>query len=67
MSLVKAKELRNLSPAELSEKKRAFEKELHECLQKKINGQLEKPHQFKLIRRQIARINTIETESKNAR
>ncbi|MBI2095967.1 MAG: 50S ribosomal protein L29 [Candidatus Omnitrophica bacterium] len=67
MSLVKAKELRNLSPVELSEKKRTLERELHECLQKKINGQLEKPHQFKLIRRQIARINTIETESKNAR
>ncbi len=66
MNSIKAKELKNLSLAELAEKKAGFEKELRECLQKKINGQLDKPHLFKVFRRQIACVNTIEREKKNA-
>ena len=59
---VKAKDLKNLSAQELNEKKDQLEKELHALRQKKIVGQLEKPHQFKVARRQIARILTIQNE-----
>ena len=46
VSQVKAKDLRGLSVAELDQKKAA----------------LEKPHQFKQIRRQVAQINTLKRE-----
>lgn len=62
MSKVKAKDLKALSAQELNEKKAQLEKELHELRQKKIVGQLEKPHQFKVARRQIARILTIQNQ-----
>ncbi len=66
MPLTKGKELRGLSADELKQKRTALEKGLNELRQKQITGQLEKPHQFKLMRRQIAQINTIEKEAKNA-
>lgn len=66
MALTKGKELRGLSADELKQKREALEKGLNELRQKQITGQLEKPHQFKLMRRQIAQINTIEKEAKNA-
>ena len=62
MSRVKAKDLRGLSLAELDQKKSTLEKEFFDLRQKKASGTLEKPHQFKLIRRQIAQINTIKRE-----
>ncbi len=62
MSKVKAKDLKALSAQELNEKKAQLEKELHELRQKKIVGQLDKPHQFKVARRQIARILTIQNQ-----
>ncbi len=67
MSVLKAKDLRNLSAHELDEKKKAIEKELFELRQKKITGQLDKPHRFKILRHEIARINTVrqEKEKKN--
>jgi len=61
----KAKDLRGLSSDELSLKKQSLEKGLNELRQKKVTGQLDKPHQFKLMRRQIAQINTIEKEKQN--
>ena len=66
MSKVKAAELRSLSAQELEQKKSGIEKELFDLRQKKVGGQLDKPHFFKQLRRQIARINTIEGEKKNA-
>ena len=62
MSRVKAKDLRGLSSAELDQKKSGLEKELFDLRQKKATGTLEKPHQFKVIRRQVAQINTIKRE-----
>ena len=62
MSRVKAKDLRGLSQAELDQKKLGFEKDLHDLRQKKSMGTLEKPHLFKITRRQIAQINTIKKE-----
>ena len=62
MSRVKAKDLRGLSKQELLQKKGALEKELHELNQKKVSGQLDKPHIFKQTRRQIAQILTLARE-----
>ena len=62
MSRVKAKDLRGLSLVELDQKKSGLEKELFDLRQKKVTGTLEKPHQFKVIRRQIAQINTVKRE-----
>ena len=59
----KAAELRNLSGLELSEKRRGLEKELFNLRQKKVSGQLDKPHFFKMIKRQIAQLHTIQSEN----
>ena len=65
MPLPKVGELRGLSPDELRQKREGLEKGLNELRQKKVTGQLDKPHQFKLLRKQVAQINTIEKEKKN--
>lgn len=65
MSTPKAAELRTLTATELDQKKQSLEKELHDLKQKKIGGQLEKPHFFKRVRKQIAQVNTIQREKKN--
>lgn len=67
MTLPKARDLRNLSAEELNQKTAALEKELHELRQKKITGQLDKPHRFKQLRRQVAQVNTIKKEMSHAR
>ena len=66
MSRVKAKDLRGLSAVELDQKRDALEKELHDLRQKKVTGQLDKPHFFKQLRRQIAQVNTVQKEKPNA-
>ena len=64
MSRVKAKDLRGLSTQELEQKRAALQKEIFELGQKKLVGQLDKPHQFSATRRQIAQINTVLREAK---
>ena len=66
MSQVKAKDLRGLSLDELNLKLAGLQKELLELRQKKITGQLDKPHAFKIARRQVAKVNTILREKKDA-
>ena len=66
MPQLKPRELRGLSLEELRMKRQEHEKTLSELRQKKITGQLDKPHEFKLLRKQIARANTIEKEKTNA-
>ncbi len=61
----KASELRNLSSSELDLKKNTLAKELYELRQKKVTGQLDKPHLFKIVRKQIAQVNTIKQEIKH--
>ena len=65
MPRIKAKDLRGLSAAELRVKRHTLEKELFELQQKKVTGQLEKPHLFKSVRRQIAQVNTVARDKKN--
>ena len=62
MALVKSNEYRSLSVVEIVQKRQSIEKSLGELNQKKVTGQLEKPHQYKLYRRQVAQLKTIEKE-----
>lgn len=62
MSQARAKDLRGLSKQELLQKRNTLEKELLDLRQKKVSGQLDKPHFFKRARRQIAQILTIVRE-----
>ncbi len=62
MSRSKVSAVRDLSAQELGAKVVSLQKELFDLRQKKITGQLEKPHQFKAIRRQIAQIHTVKKE-----
>lgn len=66
MPAVKAKELRELSDAELKERLAKLRKENFELLQKKEIGQLDRPHRFRHIRREISQLLTLSTQkSKN--
>jgi len=56
---MKAQELRNLSPEELLQKEKALLEELSAINMQRFSGRVEKPHKFKLIRKDIARIRTI--------
>lgn len=66
MAKIKTKELRNLSAAEIEQKTSELQKELLELRQKRIVGQLDKPHLFRSVKRQIARLNTIKREAQHA-
>lgn len=67
MARAKFSELLNLSAAELDQKRNALEKDLYELRQKKASGALDKPHQFRQIRKQIAQVNTAKKELQNAK
>jgi large subunit ribosomal protein L29 len=60
---MKAKELRVLSVDELKAKLQDFQKQLMELEFKRRTG-VEKPHAFKQVKRDIARIHTIIKEKK---
>lgn len=66
MARTKASDMRGLSLDELVQKRTALDKNIGELNQKKVTGQLEKPHEFKATRRQIAQIRTIEREKRHA-
>jgi len=67
MSREKEIKLRDLSLQELDAKETALRKDLFDLRQKKITGQLEKPHQFKAVRKQIAQIHTFKREKQNGK
>jgi large subunit ribosomal protein L29 len=56
---MKTKELVNLSQEELEAKKKALKVELYKINIQRYTGNVEKPHMFSKIRKDIARINTI--------
>lgn len=62
MPLTKAKDIRNYSAEELTEKIRSLKTEIFTLNQKKHIGQLDRPHRIKQVRREIAQINTIISE-----
>jgi large subunit ribosomal protein L29 len=61
---MKTQELRNLSKEELLNKEKSLKEELYKMNLQRYGGQVEKPHKFSLIKRDIVRIKTILTENK---
>ena len=64
---MKPKELRNLSEAELLQKEKTLIEELFKLNQQRYGGRVEKPHMFSLIKKDIARIQTILGEKKETK
>lgn len=60
------KEIRDLSPDEITTKLREVRAELLQLRLKKHTGQVEKPHLLRFLRKDIARLETILTEKKRA-
>ncbi|MDD3087361.1 MAG: 50S ribosomal protein L29 [Candidatus Omnitrophica bacterium] len=55
----KAKDLVNLSRAELLEKEKSLKEELFKLNLARYSGRVEKPHMFSLVKRDIARVQTL--------
>lgn len=61
---MKIQELRNLSKEELLEREKDLKSQLFKLNLQRYGGRVEKPHMFSLIKRDIARIQTILREKK---
>lgn len=61
---MKIQELRNLPKEELLQKERSLKEELFKLNQQRYSGRVEKPHMFSLIKRDIARVQTILNDKK---
>jgi len=59
---MKIKEIRELSKDELITRKRDMRQEVFHLQIQQQSGQLEKPSQLRVIRREVARIETVLTE-----
>ena len=62
---MKPLELRNLTKDELLEKEKGLYVELAKLNTQRYTGNVEKPHKFALVKRDIARIRTILNEKKD--
>jgi large subunit ribosomal protein L29 len=58
------KEIRDLSPAEISTKLREIRDQLLQLKMRKQTGQVEKTHELRTLRKDIARLETVLTEKK---
>ncbi len=56
---LKAKELVNLSKGELLEKEKALKDELFKLNIQRYSGRVEKPHMFSVVKRELARVETV--------
>lgn len=56
---MKTKEISDLAPAEIETKLRAIRDELLQLRLKKPTGQVEKPHTLRVLRKEIARCETV--------
>jgi len=61
---MKIQELRVLSRDELLQKEKSLKEELFKLNMQRYSGRVEKPHMFSLIKRDIAKIETILSENK---
>ena len=59
---MKIQELRNLSKEELLQKEKALKEELFKLNLQRYGARVEKPHMFGLLKRDLARIETILNE-----
>ena len=64
---MKKEKFANLSKEELIQKQKVLKEELFKLRLQRYSGRVEKPHLFSLIKKDIARVNTIlrEQELKN--
>lgn len=56
--------MRNLTKDELLQRERALKEELFKLNMQRYAGRVDKPHMFSLLKRDIARIETILKENK---
>lgn len=61
---MKIKELRGLSKEELIAKENSLKEQLFKLNMQRYESRVEKPHTFSLLKREIARIQTILNEKK---
>ena len=59
-------EIRELTPTELSSRKKELRQEVFHLRLQQQAGQLEKPHLLRSLRREIARLETVLTEKLKA-
>ena len=59
-----SKEIREFSPAEISTKIRETREQLLQLRLRKQTGQVEKTHELRTLRKDIARLETVLTEKK---
>ena len=60
----KISDLRNLSKEELMQKEKTLKEDLFKLNQQRYSGRVDKPHMFSLVKRDIARIQTLLNEKK---
>ena len=60
-----SKEIRDLAPAEISTKLREIREQLLQLKLRKQTGQVEKTHELRTLRKDIARLETIANEKKS--
>ena len=63
---MKAKDIRELAPAEIENRLRETREALVQLRMRKHTGQIEKPHQLRELRKDIARMETILNEKQTA-
>lgn len=56
---MKIEELRNLSREELVQREKSLKADLFKLNLQRYSGRVDKPHMYNLMRKEIARINTI--------
>ncbi|RKY30597.1 MAG: 50S ribosomal protein L29 [Candidatus Omnitrophota bacterium] len=56
---MKAKELNNFTKDELLQKRKALKEELFKLNQQRFTGRVDKPHTMSLIKKDIARVETV--------
>ena len=59
-----SKEIRDLSPAEIQTKLRETREKLLQLRLRKQTGQVEKTHELRTLRKDIARLETVATQKK---
>jgi large subunit ribosomal protein L29 len=64
MKGLKASELRDQTPDELREKERELAEQLFALRLQKVTGQLEKPARVRQVRREMARVLTVQREKR---
>ena len=60
-----SKEIRELSPAEISTKLREIREQLTQLRLRKHTGQVEKTHELRTLRKDVARLETVLNQKKS--